>query len=179
MQGRFAARRRGSYFAAERSFCSSGTWSRAASFFLAFDHLPLTRGRRPFPCGMTKIYLDLGRGGPWASCRQRPRSVGSDPQAQSLNRITCNFCKLRPQWAGRNRGKSLRFCAPEGLRPPQEVTPVNGGPGGSDISAESRSALAPLAVFWFLFGRPKGNSPPGRRTPRGKKVQANKEEPIP
>ena len=34
LQGRFAARRRGSYFAAEGSFCSSGTWSRAASVSL-------------------------------------------------------------------------------------------------------------------------------------------------
>ena len=152
MQGRFAARRRGSYFAAERSFCSSGTWSRAASFFLAFDHLPLTRGRRPFPCGMTKIYLDLGRGGPWASCRQRPRSVGSDPQAQSLKRITCNFCKSRPQWAGRNRGKSLRICAPEVLHHLQGITPVKGGPGGkANMSAPalilSRPPGDPLVTF--------------------------------
>ena len=133
LQGRFAARWRGSYFAARGVSVLSGRGP----------------GRR---VSLTKIYLDLGRGGPWASCRQRPRSVGSDPQAQSLKRITCNFCKSRPQWAGRNRGKSLRICAPEVLHHLQGITPVKGGPGGkANMSAPalilSRPPGDPLVTF--------------------------------
>ena len=34
-------------------------------------------------------------------------------QARLWNRIRRNFRTARPQWAGRNRGTPLRFCAPE------------------------------------------------------------------
>ena len=95
--------------------------------------LPLVKGR--WSKARKDGRLPYGEDGPEALARQT--------QAPSENRTTCNFCKSRAQWPGGNLDQSLRFRAPEGLRPPQEVTPVNGGPGGSDISAESRSALTP------------------------------------
>ena len=53
-----------------------------------------------------------------------PGAMAEKTQAQLWNRTGGNFCKPRAQWPGRNRGKPLRFCAPEilqdltGTRPP-------------------------------------------------------------
>ena len=53
-----------------------------------------------------------------------PGALAEKTQAQLWNRTGGNFCKPRAQWPGRNRGKPLRFCAPEilqdltGTRPP-------------------------------------------------------------
>ena len=53
-----------------------------------------------------------------------PGAFARQTQARKWNRTGGNFCKPRAQWPGRNRGKPLRFCAPEilqdltGTRPP-------------------------------------------------------------
>ena len=68
--------------------------------------------------------------GLWATARAAPTAVfapgafARQTQAQKWNRTGGSFCKPRAQWPGRNRGKPLRFCAPEilqdltGTRPP-------------------------------------------------------------
>ena len=53
-----------------------------------------------------------------------PGAFARQTQARKWNRTSGNFCKPRARWPGRNRGKPLRFCAPEilqdltGTRPP-------------------------------------------------------------
>ena len=68
--------------------------------------------------------------GLWAAARAAPTAIfapgafARQTQARKWNRTGGNFCKPRAQWPGRNRGKPLKFCAPEilqdltGTRPP-------------------------------------------------------------
>ena len=81
-------------------------------------------------------------------------------QARERNRTSPNFCKPRPQWAGRNRRPPLRFCAPEGFCPPQGVTPVMGVRGLAVLWARSARRPRPPAILWFLSHRWERNSPP-------------------
>ena len=71
-------------------------------------------------------------------------------QARERNRTSPNFCKPRPQWAGRNRRPPLRFCAPEGFCPPQGVTPVNGGPGKGDYEHKVLIWSRPRGRFGYF-----------------------------
>ena len=55
-----------------------------------------------------------------------PGALVRQSQALLWNRSSCNFCKPRPQWAGRNRGQPLHFCAPEIQYRAKGITPVMG-----------------------------------------------------
>ena len=95
-----------------------------------------------------------------------PGALARQSQARERNRTSPNFCKPRPQWAGRNRRPPLRFCAPEGFFPPQGVTPVMGDRGEAVLWARSARRPRPPAILWFLSHRWERNSPPaGGETP--------------
>ena len=66
--------------------------------------------------------------------RYPPSHISSETQARKLNRTSGNFCTPRAQWPGGNRGKPLKFCAPEGYCPPKGVTLVNGVRGRLPLS---------------------------------------------
>ena len=67
------------------------------------------------------------------------------------------FHTARPQWAGRNRGMPLRFCAPEGLHDVQGVTPVMGVQGVGEYGRGASILSPPLggSLVSFCPGRKK------------------------
>ena len=79
-----------------------------------------------------------------------PGALVRKRQARERNRTSPNFCKPRPQWAGRNRRPPLRFCAPEGFCPPQGVTPVMGVRGKATMSTKCSSGAVPGGVLVTL-----------------------------
>ena len=108
-----------------------------------------------------------------------PGAFARQTQAQKWNRTGGNFCKPRAQWPGRNRGKPLRFCAPEIFCPSQGITPRNGGSRGR--AAWRREALPnrrlrpPPSVFWFLFHVEKKPAPQGGTFSRLTKIQSRRD----
>ena len=97
-----------------------------------------------------------------------PGALVRQTQARKEKRNHSNFCKPRAQWPGWNWGKSLRFCAPEGLCHPKGITPVMGGRGKGEYGHIVPILSRPPAILWFLSHRWERN-PPRRAEPSVKK----------
>ena len=97
---------------------------------------------------------------------EKPRDVGSEHAGAEAGPQHGNFStRPGPRGPGRNGATHTDLHAPEIFRARKGVTPVMGVLGGGGV--ENEAALPPkfdrdrpLAPFWFLFGRPKRNSPP-------------------
>ena len=137
---------------------SPGTGPRAA--FGRSPHPPPSGAPSPKGEGLLESGIPLafpyfrGRGWP-RRIRMGPPEFAPVPlvrqtQARRRNRTRPNFCKPRPQWAGRNRRPPLRFCAPEGFCPPQGVTPVMGVRGKATMSTKCSSGAVPGGVLVTL-----------------------------
>ena len=69
---------------------------------------------KPFPYSFQENFPGLGRGGSWASRRQQTKYRWLDKPRRSCEiAAVAIFHQTRPQWAERNRGMPLKFCAPE------------------------------------------------------------------
>ena len=96
--------------------------------------------------GLPTAYL-----APGAYARQR--------QAQSWNRTNGNFCIPRPQWAGKKRGPSLRFCAPEILHLQNRYASLVMGSGERRIWTRSVHPEPSPGAFWLLCRHGQSNPP--------------------
>ena len=72
---------------------------------------------KPLPYSFQENFPGLGRGGSWASRRQQTKYRWLDKPRRSCEiAAVAIFHQTRPQWAERNRGMPLKFCAPEILQ---------------------------------------------------------------
>ena len=100
-----------------------------------------------------------------------PGALARQTQAHKWDRTSGNFCKPRAQWPGRNRGKPLHFCAPEGVCLAKGVTPVIGVRGKATMSTKCSSGAVPgesLVTFSSLrksLAARRRRNPPVRNEP--------------
>ena len=79
-----------------------------------------------------------------------PVPFARQSQARELNCTSGNFCRPRARWPGGNRGKPLKFCAPEGHCPPKGITLVNGVRGKRSYGHEVPIGRVPGGVLVTL-----------------------------
>ena len=90
-----------------------------------------------------------------------PGTFARQSQARKRNRTSGSFCRPRARWPGGNRGKPLKFCAPEGHCPPKGITPVNGVRGKRSYGHEVPIGRVPGGVL-VNFSRTSRRSPAQR-----------------